>query len=750
MALKGSLNKNIAKKEPLEIANDFLSIAYDKIVIAHYAKHDIKVLSRFFKSLNRLEEFNKIEFECSFELSKRYFKNLKDYSLSFLSKSLNLKVDNNYFDENLAHRAEYDAKFTYELYKKIKEEKMTQEIKAKKNPFSSSRVDTPFQSYPDITKIYQNEFGILLNTLNEIKEDRNSQTKGVVIIGGAGSGKTHLIMRLAKERMKSNRLFFIRQPNNANSVLYHIYNRMLESFFEKVPNISYTQLELMLGKTFSNIVIESIKQKPTKTKTDENMVKILNESALNIYEKFGRDGSDTKRKNWKILEKKALFWWEQKYGFGGLSSNILKGLIKFCTYSDTNKRDIIKRWLIAGESEKESIESVGLDNWSENIDKEDFALEAISTFGKLSLVDEPLILVFDQLEGLKNKEDIAFSFGEALKEIFTQVPNSLVVVNLFPDRWEYFKNIYDSSVIDRVGEKRVYLETPSKENLKTILDLRLSELNTISEEFFDKDEFDDIVNSNSIREALVKASNYFSAKIYGIKTSFKKRDTQKEIQERLKNIEYKIDKILNHLNLVDRELQTLTKKETINSEIDEYFGQTYNYLYKDFYQKAIFTESDDIGKLQKYIDNFSQVFTKEYKKDYLKFGKRVLPQNIIIEKNSKKIVIAFLYVGGNSFTARIQNLNHLVLAQKDTIFYLLRDSRSEPLKSKIAKIEIAKFSNCKNANYIEIGKDKRVIFDLLDKLIDDIDNKDFDTNKTKAIKSYCEKFKNFWLVEVLS
>ena len=273
---------------------------------------------------------------------------------------------------------------------------MTKTVFKHKNPFSNSRVDTPFQSFPDIENIYQNEYEIILNSLESIKNDENHQSKGVVVLGDAGSGKTHLIMRLAKQRLENNRLFFIRQPNNPDAVLYHIYNRMLESFFEKVSSCRYTQLELLLAKTLSSIVMDTI----------------------------------------------------------------LKGLIKFCTYRDPNRKEIIKRWLVTGSGDKEDIKSVGLETWADKISYEDFALEAISTFAKLSLVDEPLILVFDQLEGLKNKEDIAISLGEAIKEIFTYVPNTLIITNLFPDRWEYFKNIYDNSVLDRLGEGKVFLEVP--------------------------------------------------------------------------------------------------------------------------------------------------------------------------------------------------------------------------------------------------------------------------------------------------
>jgi hypothetical protein len=75
-------------------------------------------------------------------------------------------------------------------------------------------------------------------------------------------------------------------------------------------------------------------------------------------------------------------------------------------------------------------------------------------------LDEPLIIIFDQLEalGLKHHEQLLFAFGEAIKEIFTHVPNSLVILNLFPDRWEQFKSMFDGAIIDRVSQNQLYLQ----------------------------------------------------------------------------------------------------------------------------------------------------------------------------------------------------------------------------------------------------------------------------------------------------
>jgi len=466
--VKNELNPEALKvkaKSLKSIIEDFLNQAKSKLIICHYAEHDIEVLKNSFKKVNI--EWQNLEFGCTFELSKTYFKGVKSYSLEYLSQSFNLKVDGKRFNENFAHRAKYDALFTYQLYIKLMSHQQTL-LPNKPNPFGTSRVDTPFQEHVDLKTIFSDEFKILKSILVEIKDDPNHQSKGVVVIGEAGSGKTHLMMRLAKELLKSHRLLFIRQPNNPNAVLYHIYSRILESFVEMIPSSHYSQLEYLLAQSFSKITIDFLNKKERITKNQEKILGTLSQEPLNIYTLLGSKNSDSKRKNWQWIEKLTREWWNQTYGFGGYSTAIIKGLIKFCSYSDPLKRELVRKWLSGNQLEPSELEQIQLENWAEEISQEDFSLEAISVFSKLSIVDEPLIIIFDQLEGLKYHEQLLFNFGEAIKEIFTHAPNCLIILNLFPDRWQHFKLFFNDAIVDRVSQYEVVLNKPTDEQLKLI------------------------------------------------------------------------------------------------------------------------------------------------------------------------------------------------------------------------------------------------------------------------------------------
>ena len=86
------------------------------------------------------------------------------------------------------------------------------------------------------------------------------------------------------------------------------------------------------------------------------------------------------------------------------------------------------------------------------------------------MLDEPLIMVFDQLEGLglKQNQHILENFGLAIKEILTHVHNSLVILNLFPDRWQQFKDYFDSSVVDRLSQNCITLSPPKPQQIREI------------------------------------------------------------------------------------------------------------------------------------------------------------------------------------------------------------------------------------------------------------------------------------------
>ncbi|KAM3112568.1 hypothetical protein [Phormidesmis sp. 146-33] len=762
-----------------QIVQDIATIALSKRVVCHYAEHDLKVLRHSFHRVK--VSWKNFTVACTYELAKQHFQ-VDSYSLDHLSKYLHLKVKGKRFNSNQAHTARYDAEFTHQLYLKILENQqaMTQPQLHHANPFSSSRVDTPFQDHVDFQSIYHAEFELLKSSLRDIKADANQQSKGAVVIGEAGSGKTHLIMRMAKELLRTNRLLFIRQPNNAEHVLHHTYSRILESFAEKVVGSDRTQLELLLANSFVKIL--SSLPRVTNSLRGQEILAVLQNNSLNLYSGLGAEDTDRNRQNWQYIERHLNEWWGQHYTAAGYSSTILKGIIKFCSYIDLRKKDLVRRWLAAYELEDQEAKEIGLDNWKSNISQEEFALEAITVFGRLSTLDEPLIIVFDQLEslGLNHNHPILESFGSAVKEILTHVPNSLIILNLFPDRWEQFKTFFDGSVVDRTSEYIVRLERPSVEQLEKLLALKAKSVDLALSDLFNSTEISNILNQKSIRAVFNCASAYFRHKVHNIPlpSDYQPSIKTPSVESRIEQLEQVISQIAHLIQplisnqpgsrisdleiasnspqidrsfvnfLASPQTETVKRKPpSVEDRVCEYLEYKKLELIETYGKPTIINDADEIGKLAAIAEAFKLDRALEFRP--LRLGRSTLPEHFNIETSQGEIVVGFLNTSGNSFTSRIKNFNQLMSNYPKTRFFLTRDARESKITGGVGSAEIEKLNHSPNGQFLVIERDDRVNFDLTYNLIIDIQEKDLEVDLVAALRVLTSYLSDYWLISAL-
>ncbi|MEA5512353.1 exonuclease domain-containing protein [Crocosphaera sp. UHCC 0190] len=784
-------------RKPLkEILNDFSQLSHNKLIIGHHISCDLKVLQNSYIKFGI--DWVASDFNCSLELAKNCFPNFPSYSLEYLSKKLELKVNNSYFNSKKAHNARYDAQFTYQLYRKILAKKAMTSYTI--NPFGSNRVDNPFQDHVDLSSIYQDEYRILESIIEDIKYDKNHQSKGAIIIGEPGSGKTHLIMRLAKNRLKFNRLLFIRCPNNSQAVLYHIYSRILESFVHEVPGTKYSQIEHLLAHSFVKLISHNTFM--NLNQKDLYIIECVKENSLDLYEKLGAEDSSKKIGYWQHIEKRTNEWWFNEYGLSGYAPQIIKGIVKFCSYQERKRKELVTRWLAAESLAKEDLELIGLEDWSEEISKEDFSLQAISVFSKLSLLDEPLIIVFDQLEslGLRPNETILFRFGEAVKEIFTHVPNSLIILNLFPDRWQQFQEKIDRAMIDRSSQHQIYLKSPNDQELKGILELRSQDEGIDLTELFTSEEIKDIVDQTSIRAMLNRASDYYRFKVNNIPLPEPINSNENKQNYQSFSLETRVIRIENQLS----ELQKLFKQlggffdnhesfiitndvaspdiipsvleskkstnspskvikteviptvidikdspiiNTIKDRLQEFLEKNKAILNQEYQKLQIISESDDIGKLMGILVAFKPVLNLEI--DHLLLGNRKVPDHCLIEKDSKKVFIGFLHSDGAAFTSRIKNCNELVVTNKIIQFQLWRDARQTAISGKGGNNQIDMLNNSANGKFCIMEKEDRIQFELIYKVITDIQNRDLEIELEQALRFLLSEMTESWLIKTL-
>ncbi|MGL5082685.1 MAG: exonuclease [Microcoleaceae cyanobacterium] len=772
--------------KPLEqIMQDFLELAQSKTIICHYARQDIEVLRNTFRALGIPKPH--LKFECSFELAQRYLPEFDRHFLETLTQDLNSRSKDRFFKKDSSHQTKYEALFTFQLYRRMINERLKARLKQQPNPFGSSRVDTPFQDHVDFQAIFENEFERLKSCLMDIKRDQNHQSKGAVVIGEPGSGKTHLMMRLAKSVLKTNRLLFIRQPNNPDAILFHTYSRILESLIQNVPESDRTQLEYLLANSFTEIIKKTEAYSTPKTQKDEKILNIIREGSLKLFTELGQEETKTKREYWQHIEKRAQDWWLQNFSSAGYAPKILKGMIRFCGYTDFNRRQIITQWLALNDLSQADLDKVGLESWGEDVSREEISLAALEVFSKLSLLDEPLIIIFDQLEGLglAHNERLLRSFGEGIKEIFTHVPNSLIILNLFPDRWEQFQQIFDGSIVDRVSQSQIFLNKPSSQQLKKLLELKIQSVSISLEELFEPGEIAAILDQASIRAMLNTAADYYRYKIDGI--TLPKRlnpaaiepkmesEVEKQLHQlmldvaQMKQVIYQLTQRFDQLDQGTREtvesiplLPPISNEFVIQNQrsspfqdyalqetLQDYLQKQRSQLATSYSQPQIITASDDLGKLTTILNALSRIISP-LKFESLRLGMRVLPEHLRVQTATHQFVVAFLYQSGTQFFHRMRNFNELVKQHPEIQFNLCRDVGAGLISAKKSAELLEQFQNTTNGTFIIINQDQRMIFEMIYQMIVDIQNRDLDINLEEALNFFIMIHRDYWLFQNLT
>ncbi|MEA5416006.1 3'-5' exonuclease [Synechococcus sp. BA-132 BA5] len=775
-----------------DLLKDLRSLLRGRRVVAHNASHDSTVLRASFEACGLNPPV--LDWHCTVAMAQELHPALDSYALGALCDQL--AVGSEPFSRDAAHQAAYDARFTYLLYRHLQRDQLSRRLSAEANPFSSSRVDTPFQSFSDDRLVNQAPFQRLAAVLQSVAADANRQSQGAVLIGDPGAGKTHLVMRLAQEVLQSNRLLFIRQPTQATSVLFHIYSRTLESLVEQVGDGPHSQLDLLLIRSIRGIFAEA----DTSTERDREILAALEAEDLS---RLGQEGSDARRQRWERIEVVLLRWWAVHHGAAGFGRQILQGLLRFCRYIEPRRRESCRRWLATGEHEPVDRELEGLSPWIEEQLREEFSLQALRVIGQLCCLDQPLILVFDQLEGLwlEGNRPVLLRFGEVIKELFTHVPHALVLVTLFPDRWQQFQNDFDGSITGRVAQHVIQLEQPRPDQIEEILDLRLQVLGASARELFSSEEITAIARQSSIRSCINRAGAVFEHRVRGVPVPPPPPSAAVAshaadglaLNRRLLLVEQQLGQILQRLDRLEgiapvsapainpampQAMETGhppdaegippayvlevagTEPSIASDELNAYEALYLRYrtatlevITERWQRSVIVDESDDAGKLKQICTGYQQI--RSLRIGSLRLGNKRVPDNLLIESTGPPRCIAFLHVASaNAITARLRNLNQLVMNYRQTQFVLMRDGFAPVIRSPGGMAAMEAFRNGsgdgrKRTFWRPLDHDNRVALEYVHQLVSDIVNRELDLPLPAGLELLASHDPDNWVVKLL-
>ena len=342
-------------------------------------------------------------------------------------------------------------------------------------PAFLDRVNTPWDVVPDLEEYNEHAFSRIHRTLRELARRDSGQpegnSRGILILGEAGTGKTHLLMRVARNLSQTNHILFVRKPNNEEAVAQHIWKNIVDSLSRKLSTEAgaRSQLDDMLAHIFSKVLLPGFREDIAQgidVETRQRWIDRLEADPYQLFEMLG-DG-ERRSDNLDRIRRRTLRFLRTEHP--DANQEIAHVLITYCLVSREEHKRLLLNWLGGSEIEESEAKSLGLTPGWFPIDetstdaavsqqREELALRAIQTVGILATYYHPLILTFDQLEGLRNQTPLTHRWGDVVREIFTMAPNYLIVTCIFPSLWEtWFRAELDQSAAERIAQQTIELE----------------------------------------------------------------------------------------------------------------------------------------------------------------------------------------------------------------------------------------------------------------------------------------------------
>jgi hypothetical protein len=359
-----------------------------------------------------------------------------------------------------------------------------------------------------------------------------------------------------------------------------------------------------------------------------------------------------------------------------VDQTIARVLITYCFVSREDRKRVLLTWLSGQDVDENEAKDLGLpQSWvtvddtstdtSTQQQREEQALRAIQSIGVLSTYYQPLILAFDQLEGLRDQHRLTQRWGDTVREIFTMTPNFLVLTCIFPSLWEsWFSEELDRAVSERIAQQVVNLETFGTHHGLKLLATHLEpsftkhRLPTSIYPFTEGEVTDSCVRANSPRSFIQNVHLMFEEWLDG--------------------------------DLTGQKLQAARETAAVvtQDDIDNLLRSTlvgYEKRQRASYDAEIPIEQDAFGRVKSVTETLLKHYAEKVTYDKATCGTKVMPPNLIIKWPDGEPALCFgvLYSEGNAFAARIRNLNTEMSAGKSFKRALvLRDRRCKQIGAK--------------------------------------------------------------------
>lgn len=334
------------------------------------------------------------------------------------------------------------------------------------NPFLRDRVDTPWQeSFQDVPEINHTAFEAIQNSIRAVC--RSNQSRGIVLHGEPGSGKTHLLQRLRFFTQREPRTWFIYLPPFPAPDRF--WRHLLERFFYDICQRSKEPGPANSGS--SEEATEGPGQGPL-TQIEEALTRHLVNNPLGTTRELARWWAEICRQE---PAGEPLFR-RLEPTFGRLTvqcrldPDVIRALRHYLAW---NNRTAAYAYLLGRDLPDEELARLGI---RQSLDDEDRARQAVFTFCRLAGPAFTILLAFDQIEGLQlNPDDLdgLRCFARNAVELLGDSENLLILTAVQSYFLAALRTALHSSYYDRLAQDESVLTLLARDSARRLIEFRL-------------------------------------------------------------------------------------------------------------------------------------------------------------------------------------------------------------------------------------------------------------------------------------
>jgi hypothetical protein len=227
------------------------------------------------------------------------------------------------------------------------------------------RVNTPWDHVPDCAEYNHQPYIRIVRALKELARKKGSDTEsnsqGILVLGEAGTGKTHLLMRVARNLSESNHILFVRKPNNEDAVAQHIWANVVSSLARSLPASGKhkSQLDDLLAHVFTKVLIPELEQDIKEDKDADQKRRWaarLTEDPYNLFNMLG-DG-EQRQGNMEKIRRRTLRYLQESQP--DVDQRIAHVLITYCFVITEDRKRILLSWLSGQDVDETEAKALGL------------------------------------------------------------------------------------------------------------------------------------------------------------------------------------------------------------------------------------------------------------------------------------------------------------------------------------------------------------------------------------------------------